>query len=314
MSENTNVNPTLVAFSKSLDRTGKGAEMEEQGRAGVVVTLVTLAKEYKDFNPSTFDELVRHCSGINADGKKNPEAVKAAWDYFSTLAHEHVGNRQNVALYKLTSEKGTSGEDMSTVDRQAANTPIGRKMAAVRMAGQIIVHFDHMQIDWNDVRASSDNEALWVGRSHENQTMRRIYQNLKKDDTIRRCKDASFTIQTYGDFRFSVIAKAGADHLVATGVKRAPLARAEQTTPPRTVIANAAELIDKADSKSMDSAGKLSGDDELLKLWSTITNELSNGERKGFRISSKLAKEIIASIERERAVYDAQFKAAQKAA
>lgn len=309
---NSNVNPVLASLSRSLHLIGKGARELDQGRAGTTVSLVMYAKELKAAaDKDAFAKFLSHCIGLNADGKANPETVKAAWDYFSSLAHEHIGNKQDVQLHKLTSEKGTLGEDMASAERASENSVIGQRMRALREATSVIVRIDQVQADFADISCNRDMDALWVSHAHENQTMLRLFQGLKKDDSIRKNKDAAFTIATFGAFRFSMLASAGSEWLVAKGIKRKPNART-QSAPvlPRTVVKNAAELIDKADSKSLDSGNVPSSEDELLALALTVINELSAGDRKGFRISSKLAKKFLDEVEAERAAYDATFKKA----
>jgi len=313
---NSNVNPHSEQLARALDRIGKAQVNLEEGRAGVYVSIVMLAKSAKESaDADKYPEFVRHCMNVNADAKKDPNAVKAGWDFFSTIANEHKSPRADVDLFKLTAEAGTAGEDMDSYSRQNENSPIQQRVTAVKMGAAIVVRIDDVAADWNDIAASKNGESLWVGRNNNDGTMHRLFLNLKKEQSIRKSEEPQHTISgKAGKFRLTMLAQAGMDTLVAKGIKRKPNDRAANgNVVPRIAIANLATQIDKWDSKSMDAAG-LSDDDVLLKLAMTTVNELSNGERKGFRISTKLAKEFLAAVEKERAAYDATFKAANKAA
>jgi hypothetical protein len=299
--------PCSVAFvklAKGLDAVGRGKILTDDGRASVLIGMVSAAAIAHGFDKLAGDvdvyaEMIRHARGLHADKKDAPQAYAAAMTYWrdiSYMSREAAGLKKPEAVRfdKYTAEKDTPGAKMDVGSRQVANAPIGARLSALMFASSVLVAFDKAAINWKAV-SEGKGGSLVV----DEDTIKRLFP--ERGEAIEAWQLNHFPIATYGPFRFTTLSEKGNEIMRNEGTKKKPPQRDSKIIALRDTLDTVATTIVEADAKSYDAPVD---DNKALAALTGLANALNDGSLKHFRFTTDQFNRMMAIV--DEAIADAR--------
>lgn len=269
----------FALFTNGVKDVGAGKELSDKGRAGVVVGMV-MAAQAIHADTDEYRMMIRAAAGLHADAKEQQAAYSAAWGYWRNVI-DLAGIKSKHDQLRIDRVTAEDSPNTDNTDRARTNASVNARTQAIMFAASVLVQFDHAKVNWNEVKLGKRGDSIVT----DEENMRRLFANLKKDKSIEQWELPHYPIATYGNFRFTALAEEGANVLRARGVKKSATRKSADTSAMRDKLADVAKVIVEADAKSYDAPAS---ENKALAAFISIATALNDGTLKGARLNNTM--------------------------
>lgn len=271
----SNVNPFVTALAKGINKATRGTVDQKQGVAMASVAIVLMAQERHSDNVS-YETFMRHCGGIHANAKEQPEAFKASWDYWTDLLSSERDGRDSIRFNPLTKDEA---KDLDVADKREENDPIAARTRTLRFATSVAYALHSIGVDWSNVTSTKHLDMF----SMSDDNMLKLFP--KKEKTIAKSPYKMLVVDTFGTFTFKAVRAVGDDALVKARIKKAAPTPANRAVPVRDIVAKMGDTVENADPKAFDNATKLASFSALIKLIDALNDSNVAGHLDSKRVA-----------------------------